>query len=312
MFIEQDIQNKELLEKFGRFRHDFDINKTDDLIYCCNIWHEFLEYYFRTLREKHPEFINKFSKEFIYKVFTYSDKIIDSFLLSFLTKKFVYISLIKAIKISPFQWYDNDNMLSNDLTLNIFNRLLNLTTPFNDERFFVEPIHAECLRGGINRSEWLNNKTGEYLSYFNEKDEKIEYKAESAYGTTFIDAKFGIIIFFKNKPSIKVSFNIDNDKNIYIHQIQATKKDRGHYKIKGNWRIEVIKYIKSIFNDFNINIISVDDLVFICKTSYRKEEFFTAEDNIYKAHSNLTPFFCKIIRKKSKERELNYFKLKGF
>lgn len=39
-----------------------------------------------------------------------------------------------------------------------------------------------------------------------------------------MDAKIGLIFYFKNKPSILISFNLGKNNNLFIHQIQCQKK----------------------------------------------------------------------------------------
>ena len=181
-----------------------------------------------------------------------------------------YLKLISAIKDSPWQWYLDDNC-KNNVVNDIYRGLTSNKTPFNDERFKAVPTHTDNFKNGINSSEWFKLEKGGYSNKYNiDTKEYYRSKDENFYRKTTIDAKIGFTIFFKNKPSITISFNFDYQKNIYIHQIQAQQKDRGHYKISsGDWRVKCIDYIKEVFPDYKIHLISGDSIVSIVNQYYQ-------------------------------------------
>lgn len=182
-----------------------------------------------------------------------------------------YFKLIETIRLTPWQWY-NENEISSTLVENLYLRLTNLKIPFGDNRFKALPVHVDCYRKGNNRSEWLRNENGGINTYFDEKtNSAYQYRDKTCYNGIFIDAKIGIVIFFKDKPSITISFNFDNDKNIYIHQIQSQPKDRGHYKIKGSWKVECIKYLQDVFPEFKLHLISGEDISKMVLDGYKSD-----------------------------------------
>jgi hypothetical protein len=182
-----------------------------------------------------------------------------------------YFKLIETIRLTPWQWY-SENEISSTLVESLYLRLTNLKVPFGDDRFKALPVHVDCYRKGNNRSEWLRNENGGINTYYNEKtNSAYQHRDKTCYNGIFIDAKIGIVIFFKDKPSITISFNFDNDKNLYIHQIQAQPKDRGHYKVKGDWQTECINYIKSLFPEFKLHLISGKDISEMVSLGYQSD-----------------------------------------
>lgn len=224
-------------------------------------------------------------------------------------KMYPYLKLIDAIKHSPWQWY-YDNDISSDIVENIYNQLTNPTTPFGDDRFKAVPINANCYRSGNSTSEWLSKEQGGMNHYYNKETDSVYLKRdEDCFRSIFIDAKIGLVIFFKNKPSITISFNYDGNKNIYIHQVQAQIKDRGHYKIKGDWKLATIDYLQSLFPDFKLHLISGRDISTLVRNGYKKDEtpdclMVTKEtlSKIQKNYDNIMPD-CKKMMKKG---EINY------
>ena len=121
----------------------------------------------------------------------------------------------------------------------------------------------------LNRSNWLLKEKG--TLFHNITTNQVE-RTDNCYNTIFLDTKLAILIFFKNLPSITVSFYFDNNKNIYVQQIQSQRKDRGHYKLKGNWRNEVLNYIISLFPNYNVNLITGESVQSILIKQYKKSK----------------------------------------
>jgi hypothetical protein len=210
-----------------------------------------------------------FSEEFIEYIFTYSTQYLGCDFERKIKVIAPYIPLIESIRLSPWQWYYGDDISKNDIEL-IYKKLKNLKNPF-DDRFTAHPIHAESIKKGFNRSEWLKDCKGGINNYLNQETGILELERdESAYNTIFIDAKIGIVIYYKNLPSITISFNVDSERNLYVHQIQSQLKDRGHYKVKGDWRVESLNYLKSIFPEFKIHLISGDNISNFIENSYKE------------------------------------------
>lgn len=180
-------------------------------------------------------------------------------------KAYPYLELINEISLTPWQWYAEDK--NKELTEKMFNILTNLPK-FKDDRFVVDPIcAANCM--GFNNSPWLKKYKGGYYKDINVDTGEVTFKKyDSAYRNIYIDGKVGIVLFFENKPSITVSFAFDNSNNIYIHQIQAQLKDRGHYKLGDEWRKEVIDYVKNVFKNSNLYLVDGKDLSQMVSSMY--------------------------------------------
>lgn len=211
--------------------------------------------------------------------------------------EFPYLELLQAIRVSNFQWYSKK--LSSDKILEIFETLENIESkgaPFSDDRFRAVPVHTAAIKRGFDYSVWLQDEIGGFIPH----EETERYS--SSFRNNYIDSKYGLLIFFKNKQSILVLFLIDEENNLYIHQIQSQVKDRGHYKLGANWREEVIKYIESLFPDHNTHIIdgkTLSDMVYDSYTSIEDDEYKPSQellDRIEKNYNELRPTYTSEIQ----------------
>jgi hypothetical protein len=174
-------------------------------------------------------------------------------------EKHLYIKYptLEFLKINrQAAWQQFSENLNEENVSYFFDKITNLTNPL-DDRFSIHPTFTYGNTKGFNNGTWFEK--------LNCKDGKI-----NAVKNMFLDSKIGFIIYFKNKPSIIVSFQILNN-NIYIDQIQSTPKDRGHYKIKGDWREFIINYISNHFDKSNINLISPYTAYRLVKNAYTEE-----------------------------------------
>jgi len=220
----------------------------------------------------YSEFKDVFELEFLETILIDSNKYISMDTEDILQKMHPYLKLVDVIKCTPWQWYcenETDSLIIGE----IYKTLTNLKTPFGDDRFRALPIHVNCYQKGNNRSEWLRDEIGAINTYYDrEKEETYQVRDEECYYSIVLDAKIGIVLFFKDKPSITISFNFDENKNIYIHQIQSQAKDRGHYKIKGDWKEGCINYLKELFPDFKLHLISGEDISKLVADGYKSPQ----------------------------------------
>lgn len=203
----------------------------------------------------------------------------------FLSNIFNKLSIIESVRLSSWQVYYESLDKSN--ISYIFNKLDNLTRPFNDDRFRAIPISTSGYKKGLGNLESLKKEKGSINRYF-ENNQIILERDDSAYKSIYLDAKIGILFLFKDLPSMIVSFNVCENKNIYIHQIQCCLKDRGHYKLK-NWKYDCINYIKDLFKESDVFILSGEDAINSIVDSYKKieiKEMLPSESLLSRIKSN--------------------------
>lgn len=300
MLEKSDFQNKhkiqEIYSKYGdSLYHDYS-NKINTLHLskkeAAHFWMDFFDTFSYQIRkldiEKHISF------DFLVLLFNYNENLFCKFKFDFIFEQYPYLALIDKIKLSNFQWYySNQNPSSR---LDLFYKLINLPTPFNDDRFSIEPIYTDCEKRGLNHSEWSTKKEGGLVKNINPETNEIFYsKWSSSYRSFYLDAKLGLAIYFKNKPSIIISFNLGKNKTLFIHQIQCQKKDRGHYKLGKNWQFKVIKYLKSVFSDYNLHIISGESAINFIKDIYslsnNNESFSPSNESYLRIENFYDSFF---------------------
>lgn len=165
--------------------------------------------------------------------------------------------IIDALMSMSHQWYGEQR--NNEIVFGLWQKFRTLpeTTVFNDDRFKIYPIFTNAYLQGLDRSNWIRDLEAGWINVFEQSTNTkgLQRYKTSAYNTNYMDAKVGIVIYFKNLPSMIISFNCDSDWNLYIHQIQCKPKDRGHYKIK-NWQESCFNLVKSIFPEFKLHLIS--------------------------------------------------------
>lgn len=310
MLEKSDFQNKDKIQNILQ-RHStclyYDYSDKINKIHlskteCAHFWIDFLETFSSYISTLDIE--ERISFEFLVLVFNYNEKSFCKFKLDYIIKTFPYLVIIDIIKDSNSQWYSTKQ--NNSSRLDLFHKLVDLPTPFNDKRFSIEPIYTDCLKRGLNHSLWSSKRKGGFVKNFNPETNEVYYsKWSSSYRNFYLDAKIGLAIYFKDKPSIIVSFNLGKNKTLFIHQIQCLKKDRGHYKLGKSWQIEVVKYLKSVFVDYKIHIISGDNAIQFVKDIYKvsknneftspSEESYLRIKNLYDSFFNHKSFsYCNI------------------
>lgn len=177
-------------------------------------------------------------------------------------KQYPYLELLQAIRINASQWYSQN--LDPAKVVVIFETMEKLPKPFGDERFRCVPIHTHTYKRGYDYSAWLNQEKGIFKPCGKQR-------YSSSFRQIYLDGKFGILIFFKNKPTITISFNIDNNDNIYLHQIQSHVKARGLYRLGENWQQKTLDYVCTLFPNHKLNIIDGEFLSNMVKNSYSKD-----------------------------------------
>jgi len=200
------------------------------------------------------------------------------------------------IRNTPWQIFrHDDNEESYQATFDIYEKIMNLPNPFDDDRFRALPLYTcKYVTKGLDRSVFLHNEKGSPYKYVDpESNEIVTKESKSGYNSFYMDGRVGIVFYFKDKPSMMISFNFDADKNIYIKQVQCQKKDRGHYKIKGDWKIAIIDYVKELFPEHKILLISGKDMVDGVLSTYDEESPLyptkVTIDRINKLYDNLYP-----------------------
>lgn len=167
-----------------------------------------------------------------------------------------YIEMFDHIQMAPLHWVKFERF-SNEDTMKVYKSLTTeLSIPFGDDRFRVEPIHANSQFGLSDYSGIACKDPIFKTKMFS--DEELVYKdVESK--QVFMDARLGLMFYFKNKPCFFISYFIDFDMNVHIRQIQGLRKGRGHYVLGKEWQKEVVKFVKERFSFANeIRIITED------------------------------------------------------
>lgn len=226
----------------------------------CNLWAESVNIIFSSIKNSDNVDFSRIFKVFdidslAFIHFNSSVASHDYYVSRYLTEADPKSRIILEIELTTWQWYDEKS--NPDVSFEVFKSIYHINEKsFFDDRFSVFPIFTQTKQGR-DRSPWIKDIKEGFVSFFDEDiNSKVTINSDkSAYNSIFMDAKLGFLICFKDKPSMVVSFNFDNDKNILIHQIQSKPKDRGHYKIK-NWQNYIINFISSLFNEFNVKIIS--------------------------------------------------------
>lgn len=207
-----------------------------------------------------------YSSGFIYKVSTWRSNSDFNFCSQTIQSIYPYTDLIESVRIMS-----RGHNIETSMTqagADTIARIENLLKPFEDERFRAEPMHTRCNPRGYCHSLWLKKEKGHYHRSINDELDTVEIsQCKSPCGNIFMDAPVGILFFFKDRPCFYTSFSISHDRKLFIHQIQSVIKGRGHYHLS-NWRQDVIEYLKEIFFDFEVYIITPENAVSLCVSSY--------------------------------------------
>lgn len=215
---------------------------------------------YKTKLERTEAISRIFSYDFLKLVFIHSSSYIDSNLRWDIHSAYPKLQLTHAIKQTAHQAYYERPKTK--VFADVFDVLHSVNNPFNDTRFSVEAIHTDCCSQGLTHSEWLMNLAGGYKYYWcKDSQTRKVFKTENMYRAIYMDAKLGLLFFFKNKPCFHASFNFDSKGNIFIHQVQAVLKGRGHYTLGETWRTQVIHFIGSLFPQKKIYLIDGNNAV---------------------------------------------------
>jgi hypothetical protein len=273
-----DFQKRKTIKKYSKYTTNFKMkNVLKNKIEAANFWLDLLTQVSGAYIRKKQEKVSRYNINFkpakkiatfalLRKIVAYSTNHIGYDFKDCFYKNYPMLEYVEATSISGQVALNVDS--DKDISYDISSKILKAPIPFNDKRFKVLPMHSS-FKHGLNRSDWLQNEKG--VLYQNIKTGIVE-RTKNSYNQIYLDTKIGFLFFFKNLPSITVSFYFDNEKNIYIQQIQSQRKDRGHYKIRGNWRNGVISYIQSLFPDYNLHLITGDSVNDILKQQYKESD----------------------------------------
>jgi hypothetical protein len=182
-------------------------------------------------------------------------------------------SIIDSLMSMSWQWYSEER--DPKIVFQLWKTFSTVTDTqvFNDDRFSIHPIFTNAYQKGLDRSPWLKDMAAGWLNVYEETTgtKGLQKYNDGAYNSNFMDAKVGFVIYFKNMPSMLVSFNCDNDWNLYIHQIQCKPKDRGHYKLK-NWQQSCLELVQTLFSDFDVHLIKGESLAKMIPDAYSQAE----------------------------------------
>lgn len=276
-----DFQKKSTIDLYSKYVKTKNITNFKNILIdktvAANFWIEFLNVFSEMFIRNKQQLVCRSGIDysttkkcatfaFLKKVVAYSTEYIGRDIKDCFYTHYETLEYVEAVSHSTLQTIDEHS--DKDISFDISSKILNAPIPFNDKRFKVLPMHSNS-KEGLNRSNWLLKEKG--TLFHNITTNQVE-RTDNCYNTIFLDTKLAILIFFKNLPSITVSFYFDNNKNIYVQQIQSQRKDRGHYKLKGNWRNEVLNYIISLFPNYNVNLITGESVQSILIKQYKKSK----------------------------------------
>jgi len=283
-FSLEDFYCKDTINKYSKYV-DFKIDFEEPNVYA-NFWANFILFLVKEVNRTNNDLKNYLDPKLACKAYAEKLGVLDSDTALTLSKNFPLFTFMNDIRLSSWRWYYECSNNS-EFILETFYRLSNLPTPFDDSRFEALPVSCSYRRGFCD-SPWLKDKEGAWVKDFKNKD---IFRAVSADKSLFLDAKLAICLFFQNKPSIIVSFNMNQNKQIFIHQIQAQLKDRGHYKLGENWKFKALEYVKSVFHDFEFYMLDSQHIVDLVNSNYTDyEEFKPNEETIQRIHKEYNSF----------------------
>ena len=201
--------------------------------------------------------------------------------------------IFDSIRMGSCHWY-NHKRFSDDIALTIYKSLMNdIGNPFNDERFSYKIKVANHLCGKTNNNSIFSEKEFFKIRVYNKKTDQHSFEDSLS---LHLDARIGIVFYFKNKPAFIVSFFIDDKMNIYIRQIQGIKNGRGHYKLGEQWQKKVAVMLKEKLSFVNhVYVISEKSMFDYLLASYKTYNKITPviENFILKASMQYTMFYSE-------------------
>lgn len=316
MLDKNSFYDKETIEKIFNIVNDIVYSDTDrfssleevmnDLNLRGYLFHKFISEQVSFLRRKkdfNPESLLEFYDiDFLSIVLSYSQYSISSDVLHILYKVFPYLELSSLSQVSSWQWYSES--IDPEQNIHFFNLFKDLPQPFNNNNFKVVPIANRSYQIGFCSLEYLKNEKGAYVERYTKEGKKELMKTDSSHYCFFLDAKLGLAFYYKNKPAFFISFNFDNNKNIYIHQIQGVIKGRGHYHLK-NWQEDCILYLKKAFPEYNLHLLNGSDVVKNVLQGYNNSKFKPSKNSLNKIKNNYNSIFSNCSNFINK-RDLSY------
>lgn len=191
-----------------------------------NVSKDEMLYHYNDLSYSFKRFLRKYKDEFFN--FVYDDP---------------YIPAFDIIQMGSCHWFNHERF-DHETTKKLYSKLTsNIGTPFNDDRFTTKFV---CTKGKFGKSIPLDNINHDEFLIQEYDLNSSKYEMERS-GSIWLDARLGLVFYFKNKPSFFISFYLDDECNVYIRQIQGFKKSRGHYVLGNDWQSKVIDFVKKDF-----------------------------------------------------------------
>lgn len=273
-------------------------------------WYKFMEKIVLVLNSKHREMEikkNDFSKllewfeldTMVYIYINYPEyrSLEVERALEFVDEK---CGLISSLMSMSHQWYLEKR--NNEIVFDLWKKMNQIEDKefFNDKRFKAYPMYTNAYQKGFDRSPWLKGKAAGWITVLETEsgEKKLQRYSDGAYNSNYMDAKIGISIYFKDMPSMLISFNVDADWNLYIHQVQCKPKDRGHYKVE-NWQEACVNAVKNMFPEYKCHLITGESSSNIVRDSYKSSDPSLAPslETLKRITENYNKIFVKNIEK---------------
>lgn len=229
----------------------------------------------------YPRLLELFEIDTLVHIYVYYDEYRSIASMDALKSIDMSCDIIDPLMCMSWQWYYEDR--NPDIVFNLWKKFNSIAgqSVFNDDRFSVYPVFTNAYQRGYDSSEWIRDLEAGWLSVFEESTQTkgLQRYKTSAFKTNYLDAKIGFVIYFKNMPSMVVSFNCDKDWNLYVHQVQCKPKDRGHYKLN-NWAEQCLDLVKDLFSEYHVHLMDSEGVVDNVMKGY------TSSDNSLKPSSS--------------------------
>ncbi len=147
--------------------------------------------------------------------------------------------IMDTIKETPKNWWKQEE-INNFLAKDIFDAFSKTKTIKKD--WSIVPY---CTRGRFGRCWSLNKENQNDRFWINVFDGEGYNLKETNY--IYVDASFSFVFKYKGKNALYISFIFDNDKNLYIRQLQGFPNSSLHNKLGVNWKESAIYYIVNNF-----------------------------------------------------------------